>query len=1027
MRLYQIFILSLVLTACGDETNIHHHMFTDSDHNRDEDQLWSPGEKRKAQTLPTPLHKSIMSNFERPAFAYRTINRPLYFSTDERYSSVEIQQSSVDSSKRVVRISGIDVTIEEGHSNRFWEVLNNQADFKTVYIEVETLRVRSAVSLPSANLIIKAKNLIFDRDGEFDVTPKGLGIARATEDGLHGKNAPQVEVYVKNVEIKNNLNKMRFIANGGDGQDAGLGIDGRPGRDVVNAKGNKLKKCNARPVPCTRDFSTFSLGNTKSICPQLQDHECVQSTVWPTNGTDARPGGIPGRAGDGGVIITTNLKVLDLNSVAPGNPGDKATTVRGGRAGRPESPYLKYHTGINWVVDQRRTRAGRDASPREFNISDKLGQNGELIFDETKKSLIVDNRSLRQRLKFINDLYRTHQIERTRIEVSKLSQELEKFQDNLVYGLEYNQLLSVETQLNARKNFFGEPLHNISPLSLETWLSVYQSQTEDSIRRIFALEQIMNSNQNVFERRAGLQREQERLMEVNEKLMVEMQKNYREFPRMKSLAEEIKVETEAYLYYVQQLENEISDESIRNVQRRNRFTGVRGIVSTLSALSAVVPVSQPAFMAVGAGLTSLLDTIESDSSSERLSHATNLLRGVNGLSFHGSSDEWNHMWNDFRASRISDYDRSDLIKHANELVRITTPFASEARNQFQNWTSTRVAQDEVQREIEEIKASHPEFQNATSKLESLLEKRSRFDQKLQRTLSSIQESKTEIAQNLIHIANLNTDFANSADHLPTETVLTLESLKAHYESRLEKHLYYLKRAYNYRYLEAMNERVDLNELFDFLRETQVSEGRSEFQIINTAHSIYMDIIAQITDKMTIDFGERTPEYVSTVRVRLSQDEVRMLSKGEQIYINPVRIADTPDYQENKRVKNIRVSYAELDMYGHGVADLLIDHIGHGVIEKNGKGYFFSHYRNNQLSWGHRFDSRGFVDSNSIRPSRRDSDILATILGQDGTLPRLLLAPPMNSDFIFSLERSHGANNLELKEVEIEIDYYYTRK
>lgn len=222
----------------------------------------------------------------------------------------------------------------------------------------DTLTVRCRWWMPECDVIVFARQILFEGEGCIDTSPAPWELKRARDasgttpgaNGANGRSGGKVTIYARDVDAPAGSRAKRIITDGGNGQDAGKGIDGQDGR---NASGT----LSWIGDDYTDEKSWKDSGLTTKVKVKLNDHKgktilgirriwrtleiersnLVQGTTEPPgNGTDAIKPGDAGSGGAPGVLATNLAGLIAFWQAKPGKAGAQAPTAKGGAAGWPQ-------------------------------------------------------------------------------------------------------------------------------------------------------------------------------------------------------------------------------------------------------------------------------------------------------------------------------------------------------------------------------------------------------------------------------------------------------------------------------------------------------------------------------------------------------------------------------------------------------------------------------------------------------------------------------------------------------------------
>lgn len=239
---------------------------------------------------------------------------------------------------RKVTITGKTVVFDGGtRSNDLFTTFSGKLDIKEMNIFAETLLIRSPLRLPQTKLTIRAKRLQFEDPkgalnlSSIDTTPRSNTATRPKGNtglkGSDGHNGGGMWLILSGFG-PSDTTQIRMISRGGNGQPAGLGRNGQPGKSMKTYDGSlKLPAENRYPLATV----CLAYGAGGGIV--------WGKDAWPANGENAVAAGRPGNAGSGNDIYCTILALKGFSDQGPGQPGLKGEDTFGGTYGLPQTTY----------------------------------------------------------------------------------------------------------------------------------------------------------------------------------------------------------------------------------------------------------------------------------------------------------------------------------------------------------------------------------------------------------------------------------------------------------------------------------------------------------------------------------------------------------------------------------------------------------------------------------------------------------------------------------------------------------------
>src|SRR5688500_13882110 len=222
----------------------------------------------------------------------------------------------------------------------------------------DTLTVRCRWWMPECDVTVFARQILFEGEGSIDTSPAPWELKRARDaagttpgaNGADGRPGGKVTIYARDVDSLAGSRAKRIITDGGNGQDAGKGIDGNKGRDasgtlswwgddyVDTKKWTDSFMTTVVKVKLEHHRGKTVLGiRRKWKVAGIERYNRVEGTTEPPgNGTDAIRPGDAGSGGAPGVLATNQAGLIALWQAKPGKAGQEAPRAKGGEAGWPQ-------------------------------------------------------------------------------------------------------------------------------------------------------------------------------------------------------------------------------------------------------------------------------------------------------------------------------------------------------------------------------------------------------------------------------------------------------------------------------------------------------------------------------------------------------------------------------------------------------------------------------------------------------------------------------------------------------------------
>ena len=978
---------------------------------------------------------------------------------------------------RSITITGHTVIFEENHPNELWKY-HGEADIHDLTIHADTLIIRNALHLPQTNVAIYARELIFeDKAGQapasLNTTPMSsdkipaaavLEIAEdreilieiAAENGREGHNAGSLAIYAQEIQSPGAF--ARIILNGGNGQAAGQGADGRNGENrtpITDIKG----LLNVTLVSWSADNTIYAYwdgvysdwANGVEFGPEM-------------NAIPPKAGGIPGPAGNGG-NIETNLELRYIATMEGGIEGTPAMAIEKTTGGTPR-PALHRHYNVTFLDDY----LGRIPDPtfKEFHSKDgdaapsrssdkPIGASGQITLLEgdlhwlspmaMEKVLIqISHAYQRNHFEYVEEQLELY-VEL--IELATLSPSWEDLEadwsEDLLQILDEMRMLLYRVRSNL--DYFGNPAGWVPMLSFEINKIAFENEIERALR-------VMYLNYWLTTKATDMSRETASMKDLRAKLADQIESDRNEYGIMASKLPGLEHEASEIESKIAQTKADIEALKLELLAKAKSKVLIRKSAVVLGGLAEVIPVGQPVVGIAGAALAGFASADPDETVNKRL-----LAGGVDAFKFYASH----------KPSKKADVlkkeaDKVDLEKPKDT----TTDSKEEPKEQEKNWLNEetkkqlRELQDpimdllkegyfqvsnseapspEVEAELERILADTPEFEEMVEKVTELNLEKVDFAIRIAQTMHAVARLSLAITRNLTTIDSLNREIDENSQVLDPRTVSQLEVMKEQARARLLKYHYFMARAFEYRMLQPYQGDLDLNAVYD--RFETLATGAEDHTLspdqFDSLRAVYEDQISDLTFKILDRYNSNRPSLSAPIRFSMRGDLLDAINAGDEARFNFYNYGLFLPEEENLRIIDLKVIDLEVEYTGNkediSYADIEFQHAGESILNRNGESYLFRHYNEETLEkieWSTRFFPSQ-DDLYPIRPAASDQSLLKALLTTETKSPStddLLLysRPAARADLAVNLHvNALTGSGLQIRKMWVELTYDFTRK
>lgn len=982
-----------------------------------------------------------------------------YFNGDSVYFN---EEDAVET--KTVHITGKRIIWEPGHPNTLYENFHDKTNIRDLVIEAQTLVIRAPLHFPQTNLTIRAGELIFEDPGEGapasistePLRPAGGSAPSFGVSSESGHKAGDMNLQIRDLQQPEGT-QLRFIARGGRGRDASPGQ-----RGVDRATRTALSRNPGNGITLTNDYVLFVWVVRPGILADIYKPDKANyegSVSWGTSllapdgtstGGNGVPGKKPGDGGDGG-NITSNLDLTGIFNQSGGIMGTPAATVAGGRgatvkpSGGGALSQVAYRVKIETdtlgkVTGQSTaTFTSQNGASAPGPLADKqVGTTGTFTGPETDSVSWLSASALRLALAYINDVYLEGHI-------AVASQKLEELlgligeaeaspgwaglADDEVADLIQikDELFTIRHRIGNNLDFFGNPAGWVPMLSFEVNKLAFDNEIDRAIRVMYLNYWLGSIATTVQQNKEAMEVMRSQLLEQVEADRDAFDLAVQEIPVVQNDAENLQVDIDQVIREIQAIENEL-------LPKAKSIVVLKKTARTLGKIAQTIPVYQPALGAAGGALAASAD-IDPDKSWEENA----ILVGVGAAGgFANGKALQKAQGAQSATNQINTNDPAGNAAAQEALAAAREPLVQLLQESYDTVTSSKGSDPEVTAELERLLAEVPEFNALKKQLEELNVKKREFVYRLSDLIQQITVLPIAISRSLRTVNLLNEEINAANDRLDPTTLSYLEDMNRRARARLLKYHYYMAKAYTYRRLEAYPGRLDLvsiQEKFEELaKDPQDPSGATlTADQFNSFKAVYEEQVSTVASSILADANQNPAEQSIAVELDLPPDIIAAINAGENPRINLKDFNLFPKTEENLRITDLTVLSMEASFDPQapvpGTVDLVIQHSGVSVLQKDGASYQFRHNNDRTRSliqWKSRYQFSNQVLTPS-RPSAAASSLIAAMVPEAKNL-LVYSRPAVRAELILSLDSSAtpGAR-VHLKNAKLGIKYDYTAK
>ncbi len=846
---------------------------------------------------------------------------------------------------------------------------DSQDDLREFKLYAETVVIRSALRLPGAHVEIHARELRFEGlEASIDVTPpdnisgrpEPVGetqvVAHGT-DGVAGLSSPPMEIFVERFHSDPHPEDPiaqipRFILRGAGAQPAG---EGRNGRNIV-APGTTF--CgNLQGHPIIYSICTFADGTVSD--------ECGSKKIF---GERAIRAGTPGRGGAGGTFTFPALgsglgPFVDLGGGAPGTPGQNRI------GGLPSGTFaIVIMRTLNKLgaepcgqVTSSLVSATRGAAATAPVAPS--GDPGRLV-ESTDLGAWLHPLLVKSTLLFVKDAYLNERIPEARAILEEYRTLITVLKGDQPPGEEQDQFFQLAQEIesllhriDANLDYFGNPVTWVPMLSFEANLAAFTAEVERGINSLYLAHWVQFAAQHAANTRDAAIAARDRFTEEIADLVVEHAIAQEEMPVLLAEAEALEAKVAAAIAKLAALEAELEKRAQENVDDRHRLPLWKKAVGVLGAVTKVFPLGQPALGYAGVGL-SLLSRFDPAHPLANLGELPDMLRTL-------KTNKYSDCVKGKASASNVNPKQEDVATLLFRLKGCAPLIQTGVKEIADVLTAVKADEEEVQAELEKLRASDPIFVATTKEIGALNAEKQQLGERIAATLDKLSKFSSAVEEDQLAIDRLERDLSAALDVLDHSSILFIADLGRREVDRLLNYQYLMAKSYQFRTLKPYTGNLQLGRLLERIRDLvafQDSDHLLDPDQFQSLKAIYLEELGRIASEILADLNVNVPDHSSPVSYRLDPQELAALNQQGSVEIDLATKLLFGANEENLRIVNVLAQDLAVRQTGtignSATLRLKYAHSGFSRISRDGQTYLFTHYRTervNPITWGTVYD------------------------------------------------------------------------
>lgn len=1025
-------------------------------------------------------------------FLAHTVQAPdpsssIYIKTSERDLDKEVfnnisnynNKNEVEIVTKEVSVSGVKLIFEKGSvSNVLFDKYNGRKDIKKMNIYADEVVIKSQINLPGTAVSIYSRILSFEGEGCINTTPLEIQVRSDKDEALKGADAGDINLFVKQINMPGN--KIRLTANGAKGQNARLGEKGTDGGNVTHIWDGTHEVRSWYPfVKINVDFKGKfgSLGDYKPVYALIRGfYETVQgygydivdyefgSKEFPGDGKDPKiMTGRPGQGGSGGNMLCSSKDILkDRVKMNAGNVGEMAKDIPATNRGTPENAcyvqaeyyvtaFTKWEDKVT-ITEKRTSSVGKESKALGVNPQTPKGKDGEIKTLTAKSKIFwIHPVSVQTFLQYVHDVFLAEGTDKIRDAIIEYLSDMSddgKTKIPVEISSLHSELLGLTQRMDGPFDYFGNPAGWVPMLSFESNLKLYKSEIENSIRILFFSYWIEKNQANKEKSFNSLKKAIEQLNKETDQAIKDFETAQEKLTDIDSQYENLCVQIKQLGKDLKSIEKELERKAKDDLQLEHI---IRSSGKILGGILQLIPAGQPVLGMVGKGI-SVVSDIDIDSPMDSAPELAGIFAEFANVKLKPKVEEFIKPLLEYYKKQnekpVSESDKkfNDEIakKELDEKVKKHLEETKKAKEQiskaFGNFT---VPKEEIEAEVERIKAQCPEYKEIAEKIQKLGKEKSEFAAELLTVMQTIDEKSALILNNQLAGISIRSQLTETLNQINHEMRQYSSVMGQRARNRLIKYQYYLVKSYNYLMIQdipgtgyAAEKIVDtFADMLPSSKDGSLTEGD-----FNKLKAVFEDQLKTVTTPIIDWFVNHPPKQGSKLFISLTEDQIKELNSSSKfVNINLMDMGYLDLRQEDIRItdmkaKDVKVIDPPLDKAVN--VNLTYKHSGESTIRRGGSLFLFrtgsssatsSSYIDDHLFWGTSINiNNGNKELTPMKPDPAEESLIKYLTAGENrdTSPLLNYRPSAWADIKVQRSATPLSFAGKVNSLVLEIDYVF---
>ena len=587
-------------------------------------------------------------------------------------------------------------------------------------------------------------------------------------------------------------------------------------------------------------------------------------------------------------------------------------------------------------------------------------------------------------------------------------------------------------RLNQGLDYFGNPAGWVPLLSFEVMLANYDAEIDRAIPTLYMYYWLNRIDLTLQHKVEASEFAASTTAQELQNCQAQLNTLALELPVLKDQAEEVSAMISELTVQMNALKERLLAKAKKNVKKKNRIKKAVGVCQNVISC---IPV-------YGAVINTAVNV------ASNVAYATGALSNITGIDDYGFTSVFDNVGSTDYEQMIkqikdaySSFSLDTLGKNASYL-KDTYKSVSDAMapltNSFNNinklLSSGSTPQNQVEAELERLKAESIEWQGMVAELEKLNQKKTEIDDKLVKTQYNISSTLVTMSGKVIALDDLRRDAFTDNSKRDLNAMQYLEKMNQEAKARLQKYYYYLRKAYEYRLLKPYEGEFNLVGMYENFEKFAINGTGASLssEDYKSLAATFKSEISKIAEEIIDEYSVNYPEQSAPISIVIPREQLETINSDEDLVLNFQKMGVFSPDEENVRIVSLGIQHIESHVDGtvgySGYMDLNMTHSGISQFRKDGQVYWFDHRSRSTTSphtWGLRYDAVS-KESNTIEPSAASSSLLSSIIGNSDIM--LFSRPAAWGDITLS-KKTHtsGGADIVIDSLVLRLQYDFTRR